>query len=232
MKMKIEIWSDVMCPFCYLGKRKFENALAQFADKEYIEVEWKSFQLNPALVTNTAISIQQYLSEHKGMSLEQVKQSQSYITQAGQVVGLDYHFDKVIVANTFKAQQLLKFAHVQNKQNEMEERLFEAFFTEGQNVDDLTTLAQLAVEVGLDATGLHDALETNQYLAQVQVDIAEANALGIHGVPYFVFNRKLAVNGAQESPVFLETLRKAFAEWVKDYPEIKPRPVTFSYKPE
>jgi predicted DsbA family dithiol-disulfide isomerase len=232
MKMKIEIWSDVMCPFCYLGKRKFENALAQFAEEEHIEVEWKGFQLNPALVTSPGISIQQYLSDHKGMSLEQVKQSQSYITQSGQAVGLDYHFDKVIVANTFKAQQLLKFARVQNKQNEMEERLFEAFFTEGQNVDDLITLVQLAIEVGLDATGLHDALETNQYLAQVQADIAEANALGIHGVPYFVFNRKLAVNGAQESPVFLETLRKAFAEWVKDYPEIKPRPVTFSYKPE
>jgi len=232
MKMKIEIWSDVMCPFCYLGKRKFENALAQFAEKEHIELEWKGFQLNPALVTNPGISIQQYLSDHKGMSLEQVKQSQSYITQSGQAVGLDYHFEKVIVANTFKAQQLLKFAQEQNKQNEMEERLFEAFFTEGQNVDNLATLVQLAIEVGLDATGLHDALETNQYLAQVQADIAEANALGIHGVPYFVFNRKLAVNGAQESPVFLETLRKAFAEWIKDYPEIKPRPVTFSYKPE
>ena len=231
MKMKIEIWSDVMCPFCYLGKRKFENALAQFAEKEHIEVEWKGFQLNPALVTNPGISIQQYLSDHKGMSLEQVKQSQIHITQAGQAVGLDYHFDKVIVANTLKAQQLLKFAHAQNKQNEMEERLFEAFFTEGQNVDDVSTLVQLAVEVGLDTTGLHDALETNQYLTQVQADIAEANALGIHGVPYFVFNRKLAVNGAQESAVFLETLHKAFAEWVKDYPEIKPRPLTFSYKP-
>jgi predicted DsbA family dithiol-disulfide isomerase len=231
MKMKIEIWSDVMCPFCYLGKRKFENALAQFVDKEYIEVEWKGFQLNSALVTNPAISIQQYLSEHKGMSLEQVKQSQSYITQSGQTVGLDYHFDKVIVANTFKAQQLLKFAHTQNKQNEMEERLFEAFFTEGKNVDDMPTLVQLAVEAGLDTTGLPHALETNQYLAQVQTDIAEANALGIHAVPYFVFNRKLAVNGAQESTVFLETLRKAFADWAKDHPEIKPRPLTFSYEP-
>ena len=165
------------------------------------------------------------------MSMEQVKQSQNYITQSGQAVGLDYHFDNVVVANTFKAQQLLKFAHSQNKQNEMEERLFEAYFTQGQNVDDLPTLLQLAAEVGLDTSGLRDALETNQYLAQVQADIAEANALGIHGVPYFVFNRKLAVNGAQESAVFLETLRKAFTEWVKDYPEIKPRPVTFSYKP-
>jgi len=231
MKMKIEIWSDVMCPFCYLGKRKFENALAQFADKEHIEVEWKGFQLNSALVTNPAITIQQYLSEHKGMSLEQVKQSQNYITQSGQAVGLDYHFDKAVVANTLRAQQLLKFAHPQGKQNEMEERLFEAYFTEGLNVDDLTTLVQLAGEVGLDTTGLYNALETNQYLAQVEADIAEANALGIHGVPYFVFNRKLAVNGAQESTVFLETLRKSFVDWVKDHPEIKPRPLTFSYKP-
>ena len=231
MKMKIEIWSDVMCPFCYLGKRKFENALAQFAEKEHIEVEWKGFQLNPALITNPEISIQKYLSEHKGMSMEQVKQSQNYITKSGQAVGLDYHFENVLVANTFKAQQLLKFAHEQNKQNEMEERLFEAYFTQGQNVDDLPTLLQLAAEVGLDTTGLHDALETNQYLAQVQADIAEANALGIHGVPYFVFNRKLAVNGAQESPVFLETLRKAFTDWAKDRPEINPRLLTFSYKP-
>ena len=88
MKMKIEIWSDVMCPFCYLGKRKFENALTQFADKEHIEVEWKSFQLNPALITNPDISIRQYLSEHKGTSVEQVKQGHNYIVKAGQAVGL------------------------------------------------------------------------------------------------------------------------------------------------
>lgn len=113
----------------------------------------------------------------------------------------------------------------------MEERLFEAYFTRGQNVDDLPTLLQLAAEVGLDTTGLREALETNQYLAQVQADIAEANALEIHGVPYFVFNRKLAVNGAQESPVFLETLRKAFTDWAKDRPEIKPHSLTFSYTP-
>jgi len=231
MKMKIEIWSDVMCPFCYLGKRKFENALAQFADKEYIEVEWKSFQLNPSLVTNTGISIQQYLSEHKGMSVAQAQQSGNYITKAGQAVGLTYNYDKIVVANTFRAQQLLKFAHTQGKQNDMEERLFEAFFAEGQNVNELSTLVQLASEVGLETAGLHQALENNKYAAQVQADVAEANALGIHGVPYFVFNRKLAVNGAQESAVFLDTLRKAFAGWAKDHPEIKPRPATFSYKP-
>lgn len=231
MKMKIEICSDVMCPFCYLGKRKFENALTQFAGKEYIEVEWKSFQLNPDLVTDPEISIQQYLSGHKGMSIDQVKQSNIRITQAGKSVGLDFHYDKVVMANTFRAHQLIKFAHTQGKQNEMEERLFEAFFTNGENVDDLTTLLKFAGEVGLDTAGLSEALEHNQYAAQVQADIAEAGLLGIHSVPYFVFNRKFAVTGAQDSTVFLDTLKKTFTDWAKDHPEITPHPVTFTYKP-
>jgi protein disulfide-isomerase len=231
MKMKIEVWSDVMCPFCYLGKRKFENALKEFADKEHIEVEWKSFQLNPDLVTNPGISILQYLSEHKNISVEQAGQMHNHILQAGKAVGVEYHFDKVVVANTFRAQQLLKFALTQDKQSEMEELLFEAYFTKGENVDDLPTLLRLANEAGLDTVGLNEVLENNEYAAQVDEDIAEAGQLGIHSVPYFVFNRKLAVNGAQESTVFLETLRKSFADWVKDHPEIKQRPVTFSYKP-
>ena len=227
--MKIEVWSDVMCPFCFLGKRKFENALKQFAGKEHIEVEWKSFQLNPNLVTNTDIGIQQYLSEHKNISVEQAGQMHNHIVQAGKAVGVEYHFDKVVVANTFRAQQLLKFALIQNKQSEMEELLFEAYFTKGENVDDLPTLLKLAVDAGLDTAGLETALENNVYATQVHIDIAEAGQLGIHGVPFFVFNRKLAVNGAQESTVFLDTLRKSFADWVKDHPEIKQSPVTFSY---
>lgn len=230
MKMKIEIWSDVMCPFCYMGKRKFETALKQFADREHIEVEWKSFQLNPDLVTNPAIGMAQYLSEHKGIAAEQARQMNDQLTQAGQAVGLEYNFDKVVVANTFNAQKLIKFAHTQGKQNEMEERLFEAFFTEGKNVDDLPTLIQLAAEVGVDAAD--KAFENDEYAALVQADVAEANTLGIHSVPYFVFNRQLAVNGAQDSSFFLETLRQAFAGWAKDHPEIRPSPVTFSYKPE
>lgn len=224
MKMKIEIWSDVMCPFCYLGKRKFETALKQFADKEYIEVVWKSFQLNPGLVTDPGIRIDQYLSEHKGIAAEQARQMNGQLARTGQAVGLVYNFDKVIVANTFNAQRLIKLAHTQGKQNEMEERLFEAFFAEGKNVDDLPALMQLAAA--------EEAFENDEYAAQVQADVAEANALGIHSVPYFVFNRQLAVNGAQDSSFFLETLRKAFGGWAKDHPEIKPRPVTFSYKPE
>jgi predicted DsbA family dithiol-disulfide isomerase len=231
MKMKIEIWSDVMCPFCYLGKRKFENALAQFADKEHIEVVWKSFQLNPDLVTDPTININQYLADIKGFPLEQAVQMNNRLAEAGKLLGLKFHFDDIVVANSFKAQNLIHFARLQGKQNEIEERLFEAYFTEGKNVDDTSVLIQLASDIELNINGLPEVLEKQTYTDKVQTDIAEARQLGIRGVPYFSFNRKYAISGAQETPVFLDTLRKSFADWHKDHPEVKRSAVTYSFKP-
>ena len=216
MKMKIEIWSDVVCPFCYLGKHKFENALAQFAGSENIEVEWKSFQLNPGLVTDTTISIHQYLAEVKGYPVEQALKMNERFSVSGKALGLEYNFDKIIVANSYKAQNLIHFAKNQGKQNEMEERLFEAYFTEGKNIDDVSILVLLASEIGLNVEGLEQALENKAYDKQVQKDIDEASQLGIHGVPFFVFNGKYAVNGAQETSVFLDTLKKSYSAWSKD----------------
>ncbi|MEI6753617.1 MAG: DsbA family oxidoreductase [Paludibacter sp.] len=230
--MKVEIWSDVMCPFCYLGKHKFENALAQFSEKEHIEVEWKSFQLNPELVTDPTISIHQYLSEIKGFPIEQARQMNNRLIQAGKPLGLEYNFDKIIVANSYMAQNLIHFAKVQGKQNEIEERLFEAYFTEGKNIDDSLTLIQLAKEIGLKTEGLNDILKTKSYAEQVENDISEARKIGIRGVPYFVFNGKYGVSGAQESPVFLDTLKKSFADWAKDHPEIERKPQIYSFKAE
>jgi len=231
MKMKVEIWSDTVCPFCYLGKHKFENALAQFADRDNIEVEWKSFQLNPGLVTDTTISINQYLAEVKGYPIEQAAKMNERFSQSGKALGLDYNFDKVVVANSYRAQNLIHFANVHGKQNEMEERLFKAYFTEGMNIDDLSVLVLLATETGLNIDGLEQALENKTFDVEVQKDIDEANRLGIHGVPYFIFNRKYAVNGAQETPVFLDTLKKSFSAWCNDHPEIKRKPSTYSYNP-
>jgi len=216
MKMKIEIWSDVVCPFCYLGKHKFENALAQFAGSDNIEVEWKSFQLNPGLVTDTTISIHQYLSEVKGYPVEQALKMNERFSVSGKVFGLEYNFDKIIVANSYMAQNLIHFAKNQGKQNEIEERLFEAYFTEGKNIDDVSILVLLASEIGLNVEGLEQALENKAYDKQVQKDIDEASQLGIHGVPFFVFNGKYAVNGAQETSVFLDTLKKSYSAWSKD----------------
>ena len=230
--MKVEIWSDVMCPFCYLGKHKFENALSQFADKEHIEVEWKSFQLNPELITDTTISIHQYLSDVKGFPLEQAQQMNNRFTEAGKPYGLEYNFDKIIVANSYRAQNLIHFAKEQNKQNEMEERLFEAYFSEGKNIDDVPTLLLLASETGLNTEGLVEILENKSYAEKVELDIAEARQLGIRGVPHFVLNRKYGISGAQESTVFSDTLKKSFADWAKEHPEIKRKPTTYSFKPE
>jgi len=135
---------------------------------------------------------------------------------SGKALGLEYNFDKIIVANSYMAQNLIHFAKNQGKQNEIEERLFEAYFTEGKNIDDVSILVLLASEIGLNVEGLEQALENKAYDKQVQKDIDEASQLGIHGVPFFVFNGKYAVNGAQETSVFLDTLKKSYSAWSKD----------------
>lgn len=232
MKMKVEIWSDVMCPFCWLGKHKFENALAQFADKEHIEIEWKSFLLNPELITDTSISIHQYLADVKGFPLEQAQQMNKRFLEAGKPLGLEYNFDKIVVANSYKAHNLIHFAKKHAQQNETEERLFKAYFSDGKNIDDTATLVQLAAEIGLNTEGLNNILENKYYEEQVEKDIAEARQLGIRGVPYFVFDRKYGVSGAQESPVLLDTLKKSFGDWIKLHPEIQRKAQTYSFKAE
>ncbi len=211
-KMQVEIWSDVMCPFCYIGKRKFENALAQFQNKEQIEIIWKSFQLAPDMQTDPSKSIHQYLAEHKGIDLQQAKQMNDQVTQLAAKIGLTYDFEKSIVANSFKAHQFAHFAKVHGKQNEAEEKLFKAYFTDGKNIDDINTLMQLGKELALDSDSLKTALENNTYTNNVNEDIYEAQQVGVRGVPFFVFDRKLAVSGAQESSVFLEALEKTFNE--------------------
>lgn len=217
-KMKIEVWSDISCPFCYMGKRKFETALAQFPDKEYIELEWKSFQLNPNLKTNTDITVYEYLASEKGLESAEVKQMTDYATQAAAQIGLVYNFDKVVVANTFKAHRMLHFAKEKGLQSDLEERLFKAHFTDGENVDDTPTLIRLGQEAGLDAVALKAVIDNGTYTAEVQADMQDAEKLGIHSVPFFIFNSKLAVSGAQDTAVFLQTLDKSFAEWRKNNP--------------
>lgn len=219
--MKIEIWSDVMCPFCYIGKRKFEAALAQFPHQEQVELVWKSFQLSPGIKTQPGKSIHQFLSEHKSISVEQAKQMNDYVTQLAKQVGLVYNFDKAIVANSFNAHRFTHFAKQYGKQNEAEELLFRSYFTDGKNIDDYETLIALGREIGLDAAALQAALENGSYANNVQTDIYEAGQIGVNGVPFFVFNRRYAVSGAQESKAFLEVLHKSFDEWRADNPAIQ-----------
>jgi predicted DsbA family dithiol-disulfide isomerase len=210
--MKVEIWSDIMCPFCYIGKRKFEAALAQFPHKDQVEIEWKSFQLNPDMKTEEGKNINQYLAEIKGWSAEQAETMNERVTKMAQMVGLNYDFDKAIVANSFDAHRLIQLAKQNKKGDVAEERLFKAYFTEGKNTADHKTLIQLGTDIGLDSEEVKKMLESNAYADEVDKDIQEAYQIGVKGVPFFVVDRKYAVSGAQESEVFLETMNKVWEE--------------------
>lgn len=213
MKMRVEIWSDIVCPFCYLGKRKFEAALAQFAQRDSIEVEYKSFQLAPDIVTDTALRVDEYLSTAKGIPLEQARAMNARVTAAASEIGLDYQMEKAILANTFNAHRLLHMAKEHGVQQQLNERLLRAYFTEGLNIDDQATLVRLAVEVGLPASDVAAVLTSNAHADAVRADIDLARSFGCTGVPFYVFDRTYAVSGAQDQQVFLETLRQAYAEF-------------------
>ena len=213
--MKIEIWSDIMCPFCYIGKRKFETALSQFPHANDVEIIWKSFQLAPDMVTDTSKNIHQFLATHKGMPIEQAKDLNNHVTELAKNVGLVYDFDKAIPANSLKAHQFSHLALQFGLQLEAEEALFKAYFTDGKNIDDIDTLVAIGESIGLDQNETRKALETNEFANEVQNDIYEAQQIGVRGVPFFVFDRKMAVSGAQDSSVFLETLEKSFDDWRK-----------------
>lgn len=210
--MKIEIWSDVMCPFCYIGKRKFEAALEQFENKANVEVVWKSFQLNPAMKTDPSKNITNYLAEIKGWSLEQAKEMNTHVTNMAKEVGLHYDFDKAIVANSFDAHRLIQLAKKHGKGDEAEEQLFKAYFTEGKNTDDHSTLIEIGISIGLNEIEVKQVLASDQFADDVRKDIIEAQQIGVRGVPFFVVDRKYGVSGAQPTEVFLETLTKAWAE--------------------
>ena len=217
--MKIEIWSDVMCPFCYIGKRHFEEALSKFSDKEHIDIEWKSFQLDPTMPDVAEESQEDYLVKRKGMSREQVQGMLQNVTAMAKEAGLDFNFDQSIMVNSQKAHQLIQFAKSKGLGNEIEERLFQAYFTEGKNVADQTTLTELGKENGLDENELQVAFNDDKYRYQMKQDIQEAQNIGVRGVPFFVFDRKYGVSGAQPTEAFLETLNKSFGEWREKNPK-------------
>lgn len=216
--MKVEIWSDVMCPWCYIGKRKFEKALEQFPQKDRIEVEWKSFQLNPDMETDPSKNIIDYLVEAKGITADHATQMLDNVTNVAAEVGLEYHMDKAVLANSFDSHRFIQFAKKNKKGDEAEEQLFHAYFTEGKNTADHDTLIDLGVKIGLDAGAVKSVLDSNQYADEVRKDVYEAQQVGARGVPFFVLDRKYAVSGAQQSDTFLGALQKSFQEWEKENP--------------
>ncbi|MFD1361178.1 DsbA family oxidoreductase [Lentibacillus salinarum] len=210
--MKIDVWSDFVCPFCYIGKRRLEAAIEQFAHCDAIEVGYKSYELNPDADVNPGQNIHEYLADQKGMSFEQAKSMNESLGEQAAEVGLTYNFDTMQHTNTFDAHRTAKYAHEKGKGNEMTERLLKAYFTDAELISDHTTLIRLAGDVGLDEDEVTALLKVDDYAIHVRADEEQARQLGVQGVPFYVFNDKYAVSGAQPQEVFAEVLEKVWEE--------------------
>ena len=213
--MKIEVWSDFVCPFCYIGKRRLEHALEKFAHRDNVTVEYKSYQLDPTAKHIPGKDFYETFSELKGMPLPQVKAMNQQVAEQAKSVGLTYNFDTMKYANTFDAHRVAKYAETKGKGKELTERFLYAYFTESKLMSDFETLATLAEEVGLDKEEVKTVLESNQYINEVRRDINVARQIGVQGVPFFVVNEKYAVSGAQPEEVFTEVLQKVWEEFSK-----------------
>lgn len=217
--MKVEIWSDVMCPFCYIGKRHFEQAMEKLPFKNEIEVDWKSYQLNPEYHNTTDETIYDYLSRSKGMPIEQAKQMTKQVVEMAENAGLTIDFDHNKPANTFNAHRLIHLAAKYNLQDLAEEKLFEAHFVNSRNIGDDAVLVDVAVEIGLDQAETEQVLQSDQFAEAVRYDVYESQNLGIQGVPYFVMDRKYGVSGAQPVQAFTDALTQSFKEWKETQPK-------------
>lgn len=216
--MDVNIWSDVRCPFCYIGKRKFEMALEKFPHKDEVKVIWKSFELDPNLKTNTEISALDYFSQVKGIPKHQAVEMQQHVADVAKEVGLNFNSQKTVVANSFNAHRLIQLAKTKGLGNEIEEALFKDYFIEGKNIDDNEVLSATGVSIGLDESAVTDMFTSDDFTKEVRKDETEAQTLGINGVPFFVLNNKYAVSGAQSPETFLAALEQTWEEFEKENP--------------
>jgi predicted DsbA family dithiol-disulfide isomerase len=214
--MKVEIWSDILCPWCYIGKREFETALQQYAHKDKVEMIWHSFELDPHAQLDYGMDIYDMLAKKYGMSRERALEMNKHLVERAKGAGLTYHMDIVKATNSFDAHRLIQLAKEKELEWEMVERLSAAYLTEGKHLGDKDVLKQLALEVGLDETEVTKVLASDQFGYEVRTDEQEASQLGIRGVPYFVIDRKYGISGGQPSEVFLEALKNIGKEL---YPE-------------
>lgn len=210
--MTIEIWSDVVCPFCYIGKREFERALAQFPDRDQVQVVWRSFELDPNAPARSAHDMYGMLVEKYGGTRADAKARVDGVVQRARTVGLDYRMDKAIIGSSFDAHRLLQLAKTKDLGDAMKERLFKAYFSEGAHLADTPTLIRLGSEVGLDGGEVAQMLSTSAFTDAVRADEQEARRIGVRGVPFFLIGGKYSVSGAQPSEVFLGALKQAWAD--------------------
>ncbi len=216
--MKVEIWSDVVCPWCYIGKRRFEAALAQFEHRDQVEVIWRSYQLDPNAPRHGEQKTTEMLAQKYGVSVEQAAKMQARVSAIAAQEGLEYHLDQTRHENTFDAHRLLHLAAEEGRQGEAEERFFRAHFTEGKALGDYETLVQLAAEVGIAEDEARAVLASDAYADAVRADIRRAWMFGIGGVPFFAIDERYGISGAQPSELLKDVLEQA---WADSHPLIK-----------
>ncbi|GAA5172823.1 MULTISPECIES: DsbA family oxidoreductase [Amycolatopsis] len=210
--MRVDIWSDVVCPWCYLGKRRFEKALASFDRRDEVEVVYRSFELDPRLPRGEAQPKTPLLAAKFGNGEDEVRAMDARLEQLAAADGLEYHLVDGIVGNTFDAHRVLHLAKARGKQAEVTERFFRAYFTERRSLFDHDSLADVAADAGLDRDEVLSVLKDGTYADDVRADVAEARDLGANGVPFFVLDGRYGVSGAQSTETFTAALTKAFED--------------------
>jgi predicted DsbA family dithiol-disulfide isomerase len=212
--LRIEIWSDIACPWCYIGKRHLEQALDKFAHKGDVAIVWRAFELDPAAprVRDPSQSYAERLAKKYGTQLPEAQAMIDRMVDTAARDGLEFRFDRIRPGNTFDAHRLLHLAHEHGRQDALKERMLRAYLTEGQAIGDHDVLVTLAREVGLDEQAARDVLDGDRFASEVRRDEAMASELGIHGVPFFVLAQRLGVSGAQPAEVLLGALEQAWSE--------------------
>ncbi|MFW5472315.1 DsbA family oxidoreductase [Knoellia sp. CPCC 206450] len=210
--MKVDIWSDIACPWCYIGKRRFESALARFRHRESVEVTWHSYQLDPSLPDHYDGTELDYLATRKGMPREQVRLMFEHVAEVAAGEGLAYDFESLVVANSLRGHELIHLAASHGRQDEAKEALLSAHFEHGQDIGDVATLVRIGTTLGLETDEVRSALADGTFAEDVQDDIAQAHRYGISGVPFFVVDEKYGVSGAQPTELFTQVLDQAWGE--------------------
>lgn len=210
--MKIEIWSDIACPWCFIGKRRFEAALAEFPHRDSVDVKWRSYQLDPSLPEHYDGTVLEYLSIRKGLAPQQVSQMFDHVAEQAKGEGLNYRFDNVVVANSFTAHRLIHLAAAHGKQDAAKERLLSDHFEHGKDIGNSEYLTGLGLSLGINADEMAELFTTDKYTDDVRFDFDEARALGISGVPFFVIDRKFGLSGAQPAETFTAALNQAWED--------------------
>ncbi|HWF34701.1 MAG TPA: DsbA family oxidoreductase [Solirubrobacteraceae bacterium] len=208
--MHVEIWSDIACPWCFVGKRRFETALAEFEHRDEVQVTWRSFELDPTAPLEYEGELAAHLAEKYGMTIAEARERQQHLVDLGRAEGEELRFDLARRARTFDGHRLVHLAEAHGLQDEMKERLLRAYFTEGKLISDHDTLTALGIEVGLPEDGVREMLGGERYADAVRDDERTAQQLGISAVPTFVVDRALAASGAHPPDALLGLLRQGW----------------------